>query len=588
MNFRIYLFALLLLAGYVMLYIGYLSWKKRAVPAAASCALMMLAASLYAFGYAFVIMSETFREAYFWLRVEYVGLTFGSTLWLIMVLHYTGRGAMLRRWVIAALLTVPLLTLVLHYTNDVHHLFYRSIELDADNGVASFVTVKGPWYFVHITFAYAEFLAGMGLFLRMYVKSGPIVRKQIALLMIGAVTPYVLNMIYLTTGSFGTNIDLGPLGFTWTGFFYIWGIYRFNMLRLTTLELAKVVESMRDGVILLDRYEHVLSFNKAAARVIEGLEERTAIGIPAARTFARYPELTARMSQQENTDHPIQLEASGKRRFFDVRLTDISGAGGERLGRMLILSDVTETIENRDKLIISARKLKELNDFKDRLFSVVAHDIRDPLAVLINLTEFLEEGSFIFAGSREQLIREIGEQARNTFLLAESLLEWVRTQRDGMIVSPSNLELAREVEDTLALFRIRLGAKGVVIDNAIAKGTYILADKEMLGMALRNLLSNAVKFTEAGGSIRISAHATASSVIFAVSDTGVGMTAEKAETLFSKPVSASGTEGEKGVGLGLLLCREFVRLNDGEIWFESMPGNGSTFYVSVPAGQAGA
>lgn len=588
MNYRVYLFALLLLAGYVLLYIGYLSWKKRLVPAAASCSLMMLAASLYAFGYAFVIMSDSFAEALFWLRVEYLGLTFGSTLWLIMVLHYTGRGALLGRWVVAGLFAVPALTLILHYTNGMHHLFYRSIELSAGGGLTSFEIVQGPWYYVHITFAYAEFLAGMGLFLAMYMKSRPIVRKQIALLMTGAVVPYALNMIYLTTGSFGTKIDLGPIGFTLTGIFYIWGIYRFNMLRLTTLDLAKVVESMREGVILFDRHDHIMSFNQAAAGVIEGLEERTAVGIPAAQMFARYPELKTRLEQQEHEDRPVRLDVAGRPRLFDVRQSDIGGAGGERLGRMVILNDVTETVENRDKLIVSARKLKELNEFRDRLFSVVAHDIRDPLAVLINLTEFLEKESGSFPDNRGQMIREIGEQARNTFLLAESLLRWVRTQRDGMIFSPSILDLAREVEETLALFQIRLSAKKVAVDNAIAPGTFIMVDKEMLDMALRNLLSNAIKFTEAGGVIRISAHAAASSVIFSVSDNGIGMTAEKAETLFSNPASAAGTEGEKGIGLGLLLCREFVRLNDGEIWFESMPGSGSTFYVSVPAGQASA
>src|SRR5437870_943259 len=126
MNYNQILSALLIVATCISLYIAFLSWKRREFPISISFGLGMLAGAFYTFGYAFEILSPTMEQIRFWLRVEYIGIPFGSMLWIIMVLQYTGRQAFLRKWVVLLLLVIPITTLVAHYTNEWHHLFYKS------------------------------------------------------------------------------------------------------------------------------------------------------------------------------------------------------------------------------------------------------------------------------------------------------------------------------------------------------------------------------------------------------------------------------------------------------------------------------
>jgi signal transduction histidine kinase len=218
------------------------------------------------------------------------------------------------------------------------------------------------------------------------------------------------------------------------------------------------------------------------------------------------------------------------------------------------------------------------------MFNVVAHDIRDPLAVLINLMELMEEEMQTCEESHEEIVHEMNQQIQNTFTLVESLLDWFQSQRGGMVFNPVIRDLAHTVQTNVLLMQVRSDSKNIKIISDIPDNLYVFADKEMLDLIIRNLLSNAIKFTENGGSIRLNADYADDKIIVSVSDTGSGIPTGQAESLLQEtyPVSSPGTAGERGVGLGLTLCREFVRLNGGEIWFDSALSQGSTFYFSIP------
>ncbi|MEX2103832.1 MAG: HAMP domain-containing sensor histidine kinase, partial [Bacilli bacterium] len=280
----------------------------------------------------------------------------------------------------------------------------------------------------------------------------------------------------------------------------------------------------------------------------------------------------------------VQISRKAEDRFYQVHMTTISDKKLKPVGKMLLLSDVTEAVHYEERLHDNARQLAELNTFKDKMFNVVAHDIRDPLAVLTNLMELMEEEMQTCGESHDEIVHEMGQQIQNTFTLVESLLEWFQSQRGGMVFNPVIRDLAHVVQTNMRLMQVRSVGKNIKIISEISDNLYVFADKEMLDLIIRNLLSNAIKFTEYGGSIRLKADQADGRIIVSVSDTGSGMPAEQAESLLQEayPVSSLGTAGERGVGLGLTLCREFVRLNGGEIWFDSAPSQGSTFYFSIP------
>ncbi|WP_256759249.1 histidine kinase N-terminal 7TM domain-containing protein [Cohnella sp. WQ 127256] len=582
MNYNLYLSVLLIAATCCSLVMCYLSWKRRELPIAISYGLALLTGVFYSFGYAFEVVSETLEQIRFWLRIEYIGIPFGPVLWFIMLLQYTGYQSFIRKWVVALLMAIPMVTFTAHYTNEWHHLFYKSMTLNESEGFPLVSLVKGPLYQLHIAYSYILIVIGMGLLIQMYRKAKPHMKKQIALMLIGSCGPFGFPLLYLS-GVFGVSIDLSPFGFVFSGIFYMLGIYHFDMLKLAPLALRKVFESIQDAVIVFDLDHNLISFNDSAHRVIEGLHKKE-VGHPAIEVFSRYPLLLERIMQEPSSVSKVQISGRADEPFYNVQLSLIRNNKEMPVGKMLRLSDVTEVVRAEDRLLDNARQLSELNTFKDKMFNVVAHDIRDPLAVLVNLMELMEDEMQACGEKHEEIVHEMGQQIQNTFTLVESLLDWFRSQRGGMVFKPIERDLAITVQTSLRLMIVRSEGKHIQMISEIPRDTFVYADKEMLDLIIRNLLSNAIKFTDYGGSIRLKAERISDKMIVSVSDTGEGISADQANSLLQEayPVSSAGTAGERGVGLGLTLCREFVRLNGGDIWFDSVPSQGSTFYFSIP------
>ncbi|MDI4649880.1 sensor histidine kinase [Cohnella hashimotonis] len=589
MNFNLYLSALLIASACCSAVVVYLCWKRRELPIAVSYGLCILSTAFYTFGYASELVSASLETIRFWLRIEYIGIPFGTVFWFIMVLQYTGRQAYIRKWTVAVAMVIPFMTFIAHNTNEWHHLFYKSLTLDYSEGFPLARIVRGPLYYVHVVYAYVLILVGVVLLVRMYFKSAPSMKKHVVLMLIGSLAPYASTLVYLSE-VLPTPFDISPFGFVLSNIFFLFGIYQFNLLRLAPMALQKVFESMQDAVVLLDLEHNITGFNQAAGRTIQGLGRKNGIGQPAATVFAANPELLRRIDLASASEDKELLMDEAADRYYSVQVSLIADFRSRPAGKMLLLRDVTDAVRSEERLRENARQLRELNAFKDQMFNVVAHDIRDPMAVLLNLTELLEEEASVCGEDHEEIVQEMSRQVHSTFALVESLLEWFRSQRGGMVFVPIVQSLSHSVQRNVRLLQGRSDGKGIRITSDIEPAACVFADKEMLDLVLRNLLSNAIKFTELGGDIRVRAWQTGGFYTVSVSDSGIGIPEDRLYTLLREDnvVSTGGTAGERGVGLGLALCKEFVRLNGGEFWFDSTPEQGSTFYFTVPAAQENA
>ncbi|WP_338358242.1 tetratricopeptide repeat-containing sensor histidine kinase [Yeosuana marina] len=225
--------------------------------------------------------------------------------------------------------------------------------------------------------------------------------------------------------------------------------------------------------------------------------------------------------------------------------------------------------------------LENVNNVKDKLFSIVSHDLKDSLSSINGFIDLLKDGSL----TREEfdnLIPELSENANNASLLLFNLLNWSKSQMQSLEPNPSLFDVQEVFEDKIKLIEQRLESKGIdLIDHSLRDFAY--ADKSMFEIVIQNLLANATKFCKKGDSITISNHISNGSCIISVADTGVGISKENIDKLFkSNSFSTIGTKNEKGTGLGLSICKELVELNHGKIWVESNLNVGSTFYVQLP------
>jgi two-component system sensor histidine kinase/response regulator len=234
-------------------------------------------------------------------------------------------------------------------------------------------------------------------------------------------------------------------------------------------------------------------------------------------------------------------------------------------------------------------ELQELNATKDKFFSIIAHDLRGPFTALFGLTELLKEKLDHYSKDEtKNIVNELQNSAKTVHTLLENLLTWSRLQRNIMEHFPDSIPLADIARHNILLFQLTADQKQISLRNLIQEETMVYADFDMVDTVLRNLIANAIKFTDIAGTIEMSAKEDEQSVEIAVSDTGIGISEENISKLFRIDVKQNnvGTAGERGTGLGLLLCKELVKKNSGRIWVESELGKGSTFRFTLPKGKS--
>jgi signal transduction histidine kinase len=237
------------------------------------------------------------------------------------------------------------------------------------------------------------------------------------------------------------------------------------------------------------------------------------------------------------------------------------------------------------KLKESERNLKELNSTKDKFFSIIGHDLRNPLNALLGFSELISGNSREYSSEEiHKYSRIINEAAKNIHMLIENLLEWSRSQSGNIDFNPKKEEIYPVVKEIVKVFSLQAEKKNIKISISVPKKIFAFFDRNLLSTILRNLISNAIKFTSGNGKINISCKSGSAESIIQVKDTGIGMTEDQISQLFDlkETITMQGTSDEKGTGLGLILCKEFVDMHNGRIWVESKPGKGSTFYFTLP------
>lgn len=250
-----------------------------------------------------------------------------------------------------------------------------------------------------------------------------------------------------------------------------------------------------------------------------------------------------------------------------------------------IFEDITVRKQAELKLIESEGKLKELNATKDKFFSIIAHDLKTPFNGILGFSEMLKnEVRNLDNDSIEKYVDIIHSTALQAYGLLENLLEWSKTQQNGLIFVPRKLLLRNLVADEMAGLKLNADQKDISLLNETDEEILLTADEKMLRTVVRNLISNALKFTPKGGIVRVEAHLTPDYVEVMIVDSGVGMNSDTLDKLFKieSSFSTRGTENERGTGLGLLLCKEFVEKHGGKIWGISEKGKGSIFKFSIP------
>ncbi len=272
-------------------------------------------------------------------------------------------------------------------------------------------------------------------------------------------------------------------------------------------------------------------------------------------------------------------------RELDVELTAIPVYYLEKPAIQVVIRDVTELNKKEEERKIYTEKLQKMNETKDKFLSLISHDLKSPFNSLMGYTEILKnEIDDLSLDERDIFIGSIYESTRHIYNLLNDLLEFSRFYLGLIKLEPKEIHIKKLVDENFKLLEVTARQKNITMENYIGNDYIVLAEEDMINSIFRNLVTNSIKFTNKGGEIKVSAEAEDSRLLISVCDNGIGMDKETRENIFeiNAKKSRPGTNAEEGTGLGLILAKEFVEKNGGEISVVSEPGKGTIFTFSLP------
>jgi len=356
---------------------------------------------------------------------------------------------------------------------------------------------------------------------------------------------------------------------------------------------SQVIDSLQDySIFTVDNELKINSWNSGAAKIFQ-YETDEIIGEHFEKIFteadrkigAPMLEIETALKDGRAIDNRWHICKDGSKFYAYGLVFPLIGLDGEMLGYVKILRDLTEKKKADDAINRYITELEELNTHKESVLAILSHDLRSPLASIIGATEYLEAN---FEKMKPDEVKEmlgmLHKSSKDELHMLDYLVEWARVKYAAELFSPTKIELFQYVQKVFDTLNETAAVNTINLHNEIEEKASVFADKKMLLSILQNIVANALKHSRPGGKITVTAKRKEDKMIIEIKDTGIGMSKEIREKLFTPQLNAllKEREASKGAGIGLLLVKGFLEKNGDEIWVESVEGVGSSFYFTLP------
>lgn len=359
--------------------------------------------------------------------------------------------------------------------------------------------------------------------------------------------------------------------------------------RLSPYHWQIVFDGVRELVCLLDPDFRVITINKAT----EDFLNKSASEVVGMRCWELFhgdcsPHLHCPACKLQPIHKRTELDFPEGDRWLKVTLDPFYNSSGVQAGILHIIRDITEQKQLENSLAVKAQELQKENTAKDNFLSVLAHDLRSPFHVLINLSNILfEDEQLMEEHERLKYSRMLNIEIKRVYGLLEDLLLWSNIKRGNSVLDIKQNDIKESILNCIYTLNRFANEKEIALIHPDTGTILAEYDENMLSSAIRNIVSNAIKFTPRGGSVQVSAAKEDQKLLISIADSGVGMSPEQVALFNSSGhlPTTSGTENEKGSGLGLKLSFEFVRQHNGTIKISSSPNSGTVFVITIPLQQ---
>ncbi len=560
------------------------AWRHREAPGATAFAVLLTLVIFWSL--AAVLEVLTFGEAsQFWYNLKYIGLAGAPPALLAFALSYTGQRRWVTRQTLAALAVIPIITQGIIWTNPWHHVWIL-----AEGG-------RGAWFWVHTTYSFVLVFIGLTLMGLAILRAPALRRWQVILLLLGLLIPIGVNILH-TFGIIPYIVDLTPIAFTAAMVAFAWTIYRHRLFDLTPLARDVLIDSMQDGMVVLDTDYRIVDHNPAARTLMGADIEQALIG----QVFPAWTTLISHVNPMAVTETELALPPSGSardrgmQRIYEVTITPLYDHRQMLAGFLLRLHDITERKQAENAIRQYARELERRNaelDTRnaelDAFAHTVAHDLKNPLAVLVGFSTLLESRLAHMPTEKvyANLTRITQTGNKMTNIIDELLLLSSVRKMDEVETGPLDMaSIVAEARDRLVDMTTHAQGTIVVPETwPVAIGYAPWVEEVWI-----NYLSNALKY--GGSPPHVELGATVSDghpsgaphkpfVRFWCRDNGPGLTENEQALLFTQFTRLHEVRAE-GHGLGLSIVRRIVEKLGGTAGVESELGQGCTFWFTLP------
>lgn len=356
---------------------------------------------------------------------------------------------------------------------------------------------------------------------------------------------------------------------------------------------SQIIDSLQDySIFTLDNDFIINSWSSGSTKIF-GYETDEVIGEPFDIIFTEQDlstgipkrEIEVALKEGRATDNRWHI-TKDKNLFYAYGLVfPLIGMEGEMLGYVKILRDLTERKQSEDAIRNYIKELEELNTHKESVLAILSHDLRSPLSSIIGTTKYLKDNhQKMKPEAVQEMLDLLYKSSNDELVMLDYLVEWARIKYASDTFSPSKIKLTDYINKVFDTLNESASINTINLHHEIQEDTAVFADGKMLISIIQNIVSNAIRHTEKGGDITVSAKTQDDKIIVQVKDTGIGMSKEILDKLFTPQMKtlSETRKKNKGAGIGILLVKGFLEKNGGEIWVESIEGEGSSFYFTLP------
>jgi signal transduction histidine kinase len=563
--------------------IGFL-WKKRKSPEVKYLILLELFVAVWAVTYAFEFATNHLQTKIMWSKLSYFGIAFIPVFYFLFTTAFSQKSKIITRQNILLLSVLPVVTIGLILTNDIHHWVWVDVSLDPVLNIAHYH--HGIWFWVYWSYAMLLLLFGLFNLIHSIYKFTEYYKSQITILLIATLFPIVGNVMYVTGINPFPGFDWTPVSFVLTGLIIAFGIVRYKIFDLVPFARDRLINTMNDGVIVVN-YNGVTEDCNASLYSIFSLEETSVIHENFEDIFAAYEPLVKAVKTKRTEKIQVKIDE----KYYQAQISPIYNRRKEFWGSLVILHDITDIKEVESELKKTNQQLLNEIEIREKLIEdldsfthTVAHDLKNTLGTIVSSGEILEEmiktednkhgaqlASLIknSAGKAVQITRELLILAWSSHkgietndLEMNSIFEEAKEQLD---------ELIQKKQAEIHLPKSWLTAKGYA---------------PWIEEVWVNYLSNALKYSGTTPKIEVGSVPSENNMVkYWIKDNGKGLTAEEQSKLFQKYVRFA-PQGIAGHGLGLTIVKRIIEKLGGTVGVESdgKTNRGTLFYFTLPAG----